>query len=78
MPGSDWTSTATILAVAAIAVPSAITVAGFVLHAVYVAGKMSLLTKAVENIYTILGGKANKDDCVLDMGRLDHDIDDSW
>ena len=77
MPGTDWYSTGTILAIAAVAVPSAITVLGLILHATYVAGRLSTVLKAIENIYSILGAKVNKDDCLEAVHRIDRDIDDA-
>ena len=41
MLGDDGLSTATILALLSIAVPSAITVIGFVFHAAFVAGRLT-------------------------------------
>ncbi len=75
--GLDGFSTSTLLAIAAITVPSVITVFGLLLHAAYVAGRLSPVLKAVENIYAVLGTKVNKDDYQQDITRLDGDIDDA-
>ena len=86
MPGTDWSSTGVVLALLSIAVPSAITVLGLVLHAVFLEGRtrgqIGALKATVEHqngtdqdLYSKLGDKVNKEDCLHDREQIGEQVD---